>query len=164
MENASKALLMAAGVLIGILILTLAVYLFVTFGMASAELHEENDANRLNQFNTQFTSYEGKQDITIYNVITVANIATENNIYYDLPKVSSIITNNKYPDMYVQVTLNGKPIEGGRGSGKLDYTSYIKKDTQKINNTTEENLALKTYSCKTYISSVTQRVYRVDFK
>ena len=34
MENASKALLMAAGVLIGVLILSLAVYLFENFGTA----------------------------------------------------------------------------------------------------------------------------------
>lgn len=32
MENASKALIMAGGVLIGILILSLAVYLFIDFG------------------------------------------------------------------------------------------------------------------------------------
>ena len=31
MENASKALLMAAGVLIGVMILSIAVYLFYTF-------------------------------------------------------------------------------------------------------------------------------------
>ena len=39
MENASKALLMAAGVLMGILIISLAVFLFVTFGATSAESH-----------------------------------------------------------------------------------------------------------------------------
>ena len=77
MENASKALMMAAGILIGVAILSLAVYLFVSFGSASAEIHEQNDANRINEFNTQFTSYVGKEDITIYDVITVANLATE---------------------------------------------------------------------------------------
>ena len=41
MENASKALIMAAGVLIGILILSLAVYLFVSFGNTSRELHKQ---------------------------------------------------------------------------------------------------------------------------
>ena len=41
MENASKALLMAGGVLIGILILSLAVYLFITFGAESKEIHAQ---------------------------------------------------------------------------------------------------------------------------
>lgn len=50
MENASKALIMAAGILIGVAILSLAVYLFVSFGSASAKIHEQNDANRINEF------------------------------------------------------------------------------------------------------------------
>ena len=41
MENASKALIMAASVLIGIMILSLAVYLFATFGASSAQMHEQ---------------------------------------------------------------------------------------------------------------------------
>jgi len=36
MENASKALLMAAGVLIGLLVLSLMVYLFASFASTSA--------------------------------------------------------------------------------------------------------------------------------
>ena len=51
MENASKALLMAAGVLIGVLILSLAVYLFANFGTASAEIHKQKDMNEINKFN-----------------------------------------------------------------------------------------------------------------
>ena len=39
MENASKALLMAGGVLIGLLIIALAVYLFTSFGTTSAEVN-----------------------------------------------------------------------------------------------------------------------------
>ena len=55
MENASKALLMAAGVLIGILILSLAVFLFANFGSASAEINRQNEIKRINEFNAQFT-------------------------------------------------------------------------------------------------------------
>ena len=51
MENASKALLMAAGVLIAVLILSLAVYLFMSFGSESAEFHKQMENDRLNQFN-----------------------------------------------------------------------------------------------------------------
>ena len=82
MENASKALVMAAGVLIGIMILSLAVYLFATFGATSAEMHGQIEQDRINQFNAQFTSYEGKQDITIYDIITVVNLAKDNNESY----------------------------------------------------------------------------------
>lgn len=166
MENASKALLMAAGVLIGVLILSLAVYLFATFGATSSELHRQNDANRVNEFNTQFTSYEGKQDITIYDVITVANLATENNIYYELPKVQAVISIEP-SNYYVQVNLkndkyNG-PIEKGytenNGNSNNDYNDIIFNDTNKINNTNP----LQKYKCTTYTSTVTRKSIQSRF-
>lgn len=83
MENASKALIMAGGVLIGVLILSLAVYLFADFGSTSAQINEQNAEKQLTQFNSQFTSYEGKEGLTIYDVITVASLAKENNTYYE---------------------------------------------------------------------------------
>ena len=41
MENASNALIIAGGVLIGVLIISLAVYLFVDFGSTSAEINKK---------------------------------------------------------------------------------------------------------------------------
>lgn len=82
MENASKALVMAAGILIGVLIITLGVYLFVDFGSTSAEINAQNAEKQVTQFNSKFTSYADKE-LTIYDVITVVNYAKENNKYYD---------------------------------------------------------------------------------
>ena len=168
MENASKALIMAASVLIGIMILSLAVYLFTTFGATSARLHEQQATDRLNQFNSQFTSYEGKSGLTIYDVITVANLATENNKYYQLDRKISIPaienTNNKITDYYVSICIKQdggtlKNIDGGLNTSP-DYNEYINNELSKINTS---NTKLPTYKCKAYISSTTQRVYRVDF-
>ena len=47
MENAVKAMYIAAGVLIGILILTLAVYLFITFGAQSKEIYSKMEEKQL---------------------------------------------------------------------------------------------------------------------
>lgn len=153
MENASKALLMAAGVLIGILILSLAVYLFVSFGSTSAELHKQNEAQQIAQFNSQFTSYEGKEGLTIYDVITVANLATESNIYYEFPKRNSMATGT---DNYISVIYNGVPIEKGYDyHGNINYNDYIKNDLR------DEDL--QEYTCKVNISQTTQRVYQVIF-
>lgn len=82
MENASKALLMAGGVLIGILILTLAVYLFLSFGAQSKEIHAQITANQLTQHNAKYNIYSGRNDVTIYDIVSVANQAKENNDYY----------------------------------------------------------------------------------
>ncbi len=82
MENASKALIMAAGVLIGLLIISLAVYLFADFGATSAQINQQVEQKRILQFNSQFTSYIGKE-LTIYDVVTILGYAQENNNYYE---------------------------------------------------------------------------------
>ena len=82
MENASKALIMAGGVLIGILIISLAVYLFTDFGSTSAQINAQNSQKQITEFNSKFTAYEGNDNITIYDIITLAGYAKENNEYY----------------------------------------------------------------------------------
>lgn len=82
MENAAKALIMAGGVLIGVLILSLAVYLFADFGSTSAQIQSQVEANRLVQFNAQYTVFVSRTDTTIYEIVSIANKAKENNDYY----------------------------------------------------------------------------------
>lgn len=83
MENASNALIMAAGVLIGVLILSLAIFLITDFGQTSSEINRRITDQQLVEFNANFTSYESKERLTIYDIVTVAGFAQENNNYYD---------------------------------------------------------------------------------
>lgn len=82
MENASKALIMAAGVLIGILILSLAVFLFADFSATSKGIYSQIEESQLTQYNAQYTIYSGRDDVTIYEIISLANLAKDNNEYY----------------------------------------------------------------------------------
>ncbi len=82
MENASNALLMAAGILIGILILSLGAFLFIDFSQTSRETQEIIARNQITQYNVQFTIYSDRDDITIHDIITIANLAKENNESY----------------------------------------------------------------------------------
>ncbi len=161
MENASKALLMAAGVLIGLLILSLTIYLFTSFASTSSEVHKENVEQQRDQFNSQFTSYVGKDDNTIYSVITVANLATETNKYYEYNKRNSQ-TNGK--DSYISVIFNGNLIERGFNNTATQITNYynslIATEINKINST---NSDLPRYNCEVKISGETGRVYLVKF-
>ena len=68
MENASKALMMAAGVLVGVLILALMVTLFASSNEVSSEYEQTKKAEAIQQFNTNFTKYLG-QDLTIHQII-----------------------------------------------------------------------------------------------
>lgn len=164
MENASKALIMAASVLIGILILSLAVYLFVSFGSTSAQVHKQKEEQQLNQFNTQFTSYVGKEGITIYDVVSVANLATESNIYYEFPQRRKLTDGS---DNYISVQFkndsisnkyNGSIEKAYQNSVNIDYDELIQLDLKAM-----QNDKLTQYECQVEISKTTQRVYRVFF-
>ena len=63
MENASRALLMAAGVLVGVLLLSLAVYLFIIFSNFGSEMTTQMNEKNLSEFNAQFTKYESYQEV-----------------------------------------------------------------------------------------------------
>ena len=76
MENASKALLMAAGILIGVLILTLIVTLFVSSKQLSDEYETTKQSEKIQQFNVNFTKYIG-QELTIHQVVNICNYAIE---------------------------------------------------------------------------------------
>ena len=79
MENASKALIMAASILLSVMILTLVVYLFVTFGARAREAQGQVADQQMIQFNSQFTVYANRSDIKIHDIITLANLAKQNN-------------------------------------------------------------------------------------
>ena len=162
MENASKALLMAAGVLIGILILSLAVYLFTNFGAASAEAHRQNAANQVNQFNVQFTAYEGRSDITIHDILTVVNLAKNSNESFGL-------TSQEPSNYYIAVTA--KTASGGsitERSTTSQLEELVRKELDNLVQRTDDDgvttyKALPTYSCKVTINPNTERVSTVTF-
>lgn len=159
MENASKALMMAAGVLIGLMILSLAVYLITSFGSASAEAHRTNERNRINEFNTQFTQYEGRQDITIHDIVTVVNLARSNNETYDLSSQTS--NNSNY-----YITVNAKIASDGYKANMQDLETKDLNEivTAEISSLKEGSSNLPLYSCTVLISPITERVYQVDFQ
>ena len=108
MENASNALIMAAGVLIGVLILSLAIFLITDFGQTSSEINRRITDQQLVEFNANFTSYEGKEGLTIYDIVSVAGFARENNNYYDNQDYYKVTVKigNKEIQNYYSANLN----------------------------------------------------------
>ena len=159
MENASKALLMAGGVLLGILILSLAVYLFSNFGGASSRIHDNIEDNQTAQFNSQFTKYVGNENVTIHDVVTMANLATENNKYYEMPKRGSIASGS---DNYITVLLDGIQIEYGYGNSQSEITQrYNNLLLTQVDDITATSSELKKYNVQVETSDITKRVYIV---
>lgn len=146
MEDAVKALLIAAGVLIGLMIIALGVALFSSLNKYTEETQNRIEENALQKFNEQFTKYINYEDLTIQDIVTVANIAYENNKNYDLT------AQNGY-NYYVTIKIG---------------------DTQEIQETIKDEIAqlLKDNSAKKYkctnenvkINPNTGRVYEVIFQ
>lgn len=79
MENASKALIIAGGMLIAIMVASLFVYLFVSYSGYAEDMYDKITARQITQANNEYTKYEGSNDNTIYDVVTVINKAKDNN-------------------------------------------------------------------------------------
>lgn len=152
MENASKALIMAAEVLIGILVISLMVYLFATFGSNSAKINKQLEDNKLAEFNSQYDKYVNKDDVTIYDIITVTNLAKENNEYYELE--AAPYSDGNY---YIYVKINGAQIQE---KTQTELTQMIEDEGSKV----VEDLTLPKYKCKVIYSPITGRVKTVNFE
>lgn len=134
MENASNALIIAGGVLIGVLILSLAVYLFVDFGSTSAEINKKTEQQQLIQYNSKFTSYDDKKNLTIYDAITVAGYAKENNNYYGDSKVDGFDTNYYLNNFKITVTIKINNTTKEIQDYTVEQFNGLIQDEQKNNN------------------------------
>lgn len=89
MENASKALIMVASVLIGIMLLSVMIYVF----RAGAKVNEAYDnnqiSNQLELYNSKFEYYD-KDNNTIVDMITLANLAYDVNSECDYDVSSAV--------------------------------------------------------------------------
>ncbi len=157
MENASKALLMAAGVLIGLMIISLGVYVFTSYSQTSKEIHQKVSEQQLVQFNSEYDVYINRKDLTIYDINTVAGMALEFNL--------NAMSADSEERIKVNVTYSGGP-----GELKVEKSADLKnqmeqliiKDSALI---TESNPKLPTYTCtKIEYSEKTGRVSHIYFK
>ncbi len=111
MENASKALIMAAEVLVGVMIISIGVYIFNVMGNYSAETAEKIEETRIASFNEQFLKYYGTTSTdgntptpikcTIHDIIGLANLANKTNQQNDLSMPQEKSDNT----MYIQIEL-----------------------------------------------------------
>ena len=139
MENASKALLIAGGVLLAILTLTLFVYVFRNMAQSSSNIYGEIEESEITKFNQQFFDFETKEEITMQDVISIIHLAKENNetgkmpvhIYVNVEgfgsdlqnknetQITEILKNNfniKYSKCQVSYAANSKLV------GRIDIT------------------------------------------
>lgn len=119
MENAVKAMYIAAGVLIGILILTLGVTLFASLQSYVESSKDQIRFNDINSFNAKFTGYinsdDGQStifDLVIQDVVSAANLAYENNVQLNYDAYDTDAPQPESGNLYVAVYLDGNRVDG----------------------------------------------------
>ena len=168
MENATKAFIMAAGVLLGVLILLLGIYLFSIFSQYSANAYGTMEKNQIAQFNSQFFKYygnttynyvdeNGKEKIvtkpiecTAHDVISIINLAQQNNVQLQLTDEVKASDETSY----IQVDI-----------GKIKKNQNVEKwsEIDKINFLKEK--ADKNYKCSAVLTNnTTSRVNYIKFE
>ena len=122
MENATKALIMAGGVLISVLLISFLLILLRKGGAANAEYQTTMSDTELAKFNSQFEVYDRKNN-TYFDVITVANMAydiNKKNGYDSQNSVSVYLCVNDKDNIIYSILPNNK--------AKKNYF-FIKKNT-----------------------------------
>ena len=161
MENAARALTMAAGVLIGIMIISIAVYLFTSLGNTSSEIYSKVEQTKIDKFNSQFLKYYRLDTCTAHDIVSIANLAKNSNEYYELEEGSGY---NYYVNVIVEDYIdNNGSATTELNFEKLDdakYTEFIEN-----NSTNEEKSEIKYFTCTNISqSNITGRVYQITFE
>lgn len=108
MENASKALIMAAEILIGVMIISIGVYLFNTMGSYSAETAAQMEEAQIAEFNQQFLHFYGTSggeiiQCTIHEIVGLANLAQKVNSDNGFLEIEPISDTSYYIRIDVQI-------------------------------------------------------------
>lgn len=151
MENASKALIMAGGILIAIIIMSIGVYLFVSFGGTGKEIQQKIDSRVLAEFNNNFLQYENNKEITIHDIVSLANFAKKNNSDFGYKKEN---INNPY---YIEVFLDDRDVVANQRELTFvdDYTTIIQKNSRPMQTKNDETKQWETHT-KYYFATITK--------
>lgn len=77
MENATKALLIAGTVLLAIIMVSIAVFLYSSYSKHANQYSDIISATELQKFNSKFEAYLGRENIKPQEIVTVVNLAKE---------------------------------------------------------------------------------------
>ncbi len=140
MENAAKALEIAAGLLLAIIIISLIVYFFSTISEWPQQEDSMQSAEQLAQFNLEYEVYE-KTAMYGVDVISCLNKAKSNNEKY-VEGSAGFLTGNKYGNDFtinVYVKIN-EPLQERMEIYYFD--EVLNKETQRMSDTTTEFTSL----------------------
>ena len=119
------------------------------------------DQTKIDEWNTNYLKYENSKEVTIHNIVSLANNAKQNNVKYELENEKTY-NENSY---YVQVDI-GKQTNIEKLSEE-EKNDLLKENSLVADNEVTTNLTYKVkyYTCaEIKVSSVTKRVIYIRFE
>ena len=113
MENASKALLIAGGILIALIIITMFIMMFNRLSNIQVEQEEQAKIEQLAAFNAEYEAFNKKVMYGV-DVISLINKVAENNRKY----LGSV-------DYQISITLNGVEMTSSSSLVGTDQEKYL---------------------------------------
>lgn len=156
-ENASNALVMAGGILLGIMIISLAVFVFTYSADFAKNYEKTNEATSIATFNRQFEVYN-RDNLTIHDIITVRNLAREINLQNE-------VNDNEDSIYHITVAITGLNYSNSEIKTNHLETLSDNKIIDLLNNSeiSQNNGIIKKYKCEKidYIKLENLRINRV---
>lgn len=136
MEDASKALLMAGELLLGVLILSVIVYLFSNAGNLSKEYDSVYDSQAVAEFNAKIE----KNSILLkkiypQNIVSLANFVYNYNIEAGSDGINLVV---KYGGTRYEILTNKMPNDVNcfvKGSGTYSFADFLKTYSETVKKT-----------------------------
>lgn len=107
MENASKALIIAAEILIGVILISIFVLIYYAWGNFSGNINSNIENNKIKEFNAQFVAYNGRTDLTSHDIVSIVSLANEYNLGIEDDSYKIKIEGNGIPS--IQAVMNDIP-------------------------------------------------------
>lgn len=108
MENASKAILMAGGMLIAILIVSLLIFAWDTFSNYYSRKDSIDEIEDVTEFNLQFTNYDRK-NVNGYELFSLINKVIDYNMRRTTASFSDVGRENNYNYTPIKITIDINP-------------------------------------------------------
>lgn len=123
MENASQALIIGGTILIAIIVLSMGVYLFTNATKVGESYQQAQEVTELARFNARFTAFEGREDITAQEIVTLANYVinynAQNGTTIEVCCPNNIATNTRTSEENIAFVQDNAPYDDGSGNTLL---------------------------------------------
>lgn len=174
MENASKALIMAAEILVGVMIISIGVYLFNVMGKYSSETTKQMEDTQIAQFNNQFLKFYGTTtsdsgetvpiSCTIHDIIGLANLAKQTNNENGFEEAQQISDSTYYIQIDLQIGFT--TYRNLETMSQKELIDILKNNDiiNEVDSEGKETPKVKYFKCETCtVGEVTKRVNYMKF-